>query len=381
MTGLLILFLVTASILWISLFGYLSALVFFASRRHRDDLGASALPEIAVVVPTLNEEELILDKIADLRRTDYPSDRMTVVVVDGGSVDQTTKLIRQEIERGEPIHLVSLNGARGKVDQINHVLGILTQDIVVMTDVDSVLEPSCIKELISVLERDPNTAVAGATVRPDTVLLEERIHWWFQNYLWWLEGEVLSSAGVSGVCFAVRRETVLPLPQDAYADDVHVAFAAGARGFRARLCRKAHATEVRVPQTANEFVQFRRRRGSWYLSELLRPSKDAHPPVSWRLARLMRLWHFLVTPKVGVGLAVSACVLLGTPYWHWPLLTFAAFAAPACAALIASKTLAVERSGWWSLNLAASRLLVLTLVSMLTMNSYTSPQGFVGGKS
>ncbi|MCZ6660507.1 MAG: hypothetical protein O6916_03630, partial [bacterium] len=60
MTGLLILFLVTASILWISLFGYLLALVFFASRRHRDDLGASALPEIAVVVPTLNEEELIL---------------------------------------------------------------------------------------------------------------------------------------------------------------------------------------------------------------------------------------------------------------------------------------------------------------------------------
>jgi len=95
----------------------------------------------------------------------------------------------------------------------------------------------------------------------------------------------------------------------------------------------------------------------------------------------MRLWHFLVTPKVGVVLAVSACVLLGTPYWHWPLLTFTAFAAPACAALFASKTLGVEGRGWWSLNLAASRLLVLMLVSMLTMNSYTSPQGFVGGKS
>jgi len=380
MTGLLILFLVTASILWISLFGYLLALVFFASRRHRDDLGASALPEIAVVVPTLNEEELILAKIADLRRTNYPSDRMTVVVVDGGSVDRTAKLVRQEIARGEPIHLVSLNGAGGKADQVNHALKILTQDIVVLTDVDSVLEPSCIRELISVLERDPNTAVAGATVWPDTALLEERIHWWFQNYLWWLEGEVLSSAGVSGVCFAVRRETVLPLPQDAYADDIHVAFAAGARGFRARLCRKAHATEIRVPQTANEFVQFRRRRGSQYLSELLRPSKDVHPPVSWRLARLMRLWHFLVTPKVGVVLAVSACVLLGTPYWHWPLLTFAAFAAPACAALFASNTLAVEKPRWWKLNLAAGRLLVITLVSMLTMNSYTSQQGFVRGK-
>ncbi len=198
MTVLVILFLGTASLLWISIFGYLLVLGSIALRRRQVELGASACPDIAIVIPTLNEEDLILPKLADLRRTDYPSDRMTVVVVDGGSVDQTTKLVRQEIARGEPFHLVSLNGARGRSYQINHALGILKQDIVVFTDVDSVLEPSCIRELISMLERDPNTAVAGATVRPDTDLLEERIHWWFQNYLWWLEGEVLSTAGCRG---------------------------------------------------------------------------------------------------------------------------------------------------------------------------------------
>lgn len=380
MTVLLILFFAVATVLWLSIFGYALLLAVIASRRRQVELGVSACPDIAIVIPTLNEEDLILPKLADLQRTDYPSDRMTVVVVDGGSVDQTTKLIRQEIERGEPIHLVSLNGALGKADQINHALRTLTQDIVVFTDVDSVLEPSCIRELISVLERDPNTAVAGATVRPDTALLEERIHWWFQNYLWWLEGEALSSAGVSGVCFAVRRETVLPLPQDAVADDIHLSLAAAARGFRVRISRSAHATEIRVPQTASELMQFRRRRGWWYLSELLRPAHDIHAPMSWRLARLMRLWHFLVTPKIGVGLAVSACVLLWTPYWHWPLLTFVAFAAPACAALFASKTLAVEKPRWWKLNLAASRLLVLTLVSMLTLNCRPPARDPVGGK-
>ena len=128
-------------------------------------------------------------------------------------------------------------------------------------------------------------------------------------------------------------------------------------------------------------MQFRRRRGWSYLSELLRPAHDIHAPMSWRLARLMRLWHFLVTPKIGVGLAVSACVLLWTPYWHWLLLTFAAFAAPAGAALFASNTLAVEGRGWWSLNLAASRLLILTLVSMLTLNYRPPVRDLVEGKS
>ena len=79
-------------------------------------------------------------------------------------------------------------------------------------------------------------------------------------------------------------------------------------------------------------------------------------------------------------LVVSACVLLWTPYWHWPLLTFVAFAAPACAALFASKTLAVEGRGWWSLNLAAIRLLVLTAVSMLTLGPL-SAGGALGGKT
>ena len=37
--------------------------------------------------------------------------------------------------------------------------------------------------------RDSHTGIVGANVRPYSALLEERIHWWFLNYLWWLEGK------------------------------------------------------------------------------------------------------------------------------------------------------------------------------------------------
>jgi cellulose synthase/poly-beta-1,6-N-acetylglucosamine synthase-like glycosyltransferase len=339
------------------------------------------LPEIAVVVPTLNEEELVLAKLADLRRTDYPSDRMTVVVVDGGSVDRTMELVRQEIARGEPINLVSLNGARGKVDQINHALRTLTQDIVVMTDVDSVLEPSCIRELISMLERDPNTAVAGATVRPDTALLEERFHWRVLNYIWWLEGEAFATANISGVCYACKREMVLPLDWDALAEDIHLALAAGTRGYGVRLCPTALATEVRVPQSPGELLDYRRRRGGAYVSELLCSSPNGLTSVGWRLARLMKLWHFLVAPKLGVGLAVAAGVLLLTPYWPWPLMTFAAFAAPPLAALCLPTTHTGKRDRWWSSTWGAGRWLALTWISLLTLNPHPSAQRPIGGRS
>lgn len=382
MTVLFILFLGTATLLWLSLFGYALALVLlFALRRHEPERSVSTWPEIAIVIPTLNEEDLIVSKLSDLRQGDYPRDRITVVVVDGGSTDETTALVRQEITRGEPIQLICMNGARGRTDQIIHALSLLTQDVVVVTDADSVLEPSCIRELVSVLERDPQTAMVGATVRPDSALKEERIHWRVLNFVWWLEGEVLSSAGVSGVCYACRREVVLTNTRDVPTRYIRLPFATSAGGYRTRICRTAHATEIRVPRSVQEFVRFRRRRGASYVYELLRLPKNGHSPLGWRVARFMRLLHFLVAPKVGVVLVILAFVLLGTQYWPWPLLTFAAFAGSALSVLFASTTLAGDGHRWWRLIPIAIRWLGLTAASMLTLGSYPSAGGAIGGKT
>ncbi len=372
MTVLLILFLGTATLLWLSVFGYLLALRIIVYCLRQTDRNVSTCPEIAVVIPTLNDEELILAKLADLKGTDYPHDKITIVVVDGGSVDRTTEVTRQQILQGNALQLMCLNTSRGRVDQINHALGRLPQEIIVVTNVDAVLEPSCINELVSMLENDLKAGVVGATVWSADALVEERLHSYYLNYLWWLEGEALSSAGVSGVCYAFRREAVLPLVPDALADDIYVTLAAGAKGYRARICRTAHAKEIRVPRTASEFVQFRYRRGSAYLYELWRSSRYANVPVGWWLVRLMRLWHFLVAPKVGVGLAVAACVLLWTPHWPWPLMTFAAFAAPALTVMVPSNLPAGDRPPWWSLARSTSRWFVLTWVSLLTLKPHPS---------
>jgi cellulose synthase/poly-beta-1,6-N-acetylglucosamine synthase-like glycosyltransferase len=178
MALMLLLFLGTASVLWFSIFGYVLILGFIALFKRRVEGVASSCPEIAVVIPTLNEEDLVLKKLADLRRTDYPLERVSLVVVDGGSSDRTTELVRAEIARGEDIELVCLNGTKGNAYQVRNILTRLNHEFVVVTDVDSVLEPSCIRELIGVLEADPLTAVVGAQVQPHTRFLEEIIHWW-----------------------------------------------------------------------------------------------------------------------------------------------------------------------------------------------------------
>ena len=362
-------FLTAALILWLAVFGYLLVLGAVAWRRCKATTRKSELPTIAVVVPTLNEEHLILSKLADLRRTDYPDERISVIVVDGGSNDQTVAFVEREIEHGAEIQLVRLEGALAKGDQISCVFSQLHQEIAVVTDADAVLEPSCIRELVELLCGDSRTALVGATVRPRSVLPEERTYWWLQNCLWWLEGEVLSSGAVAGVCYAFKRKMVKAPLRTVVADDAHLALAASARGWRVRICRTAQATEMRVPQTLKEMFAFRRRRGAAYLAELQHP-KLPPVPFGYRLARHVRLWHLRVTPKIGVVLMFSAAVLLWTSYWPLTLAAFAAFAAPAVVAVSASTTLAEYR--WWRLSLAAARLVGLLWATLVAINRHTT---------
>ena len=169
-------FVLGAGLLWLSVYGYWGALWVVSVRRRRPVRPLSQLPRIAVIVPTLNEEGRILERLEDLRYTDYPSDLVSVVVVDGGSTDDTVHRVQQEIESGRAVELVRLEGVRGKMEQVQHALEKVEQPIAVITDADAALDPRCIRELVHMLEDDPGTAVVAAVVRPDTRLLEERLH-------------------------------------------------------------------------------------------------------------------------------------------------------------------------------------------------------------
>jgi cellulose synthase/poly-beta-1,6-N-acetylglucosamine synthase-like glycosyltransferase len=370
---LLIGFAVAAAVLWASVFGYVALLLGLAvrARRRRIRRPLAGWPRVALVIPVRNEEAFIADKLADAQRTDYPSDRLGIIVVDGGSTDRTVALVEAARAGGAPVALVRIDGARGKADQLNAVLPALADDVIVVTDADTALDPSCVRRLVEVLADDPATGVVGARVRPASRLLEERVHWWAVNSLWWLEGEALGAGAVSGVCYAMRREAVGRYPSDCSAEDIHLALAANARGWRVRQSRRAVATELRVPQTLREFLRFRRRRGVGYARELLR----RHPPgapAHWHVLRMLRLAHFSVTPLVGTALIGAGAALCATEQWRWAVAAAAMFAVPAVAALAASTTLSSGRR-WWQLGLAVGRLAGLTWLALLALPRTARP--------
>jgi cellulose synthase/poly-beta-1,6-N-acetylglucosamine synthase-like glycosyltransferase len=377
---LLVLFICSFMLLWFSTFGYIWILRLLVFLKPHPLKSPEVYADIAVVIPTLNEENNIVEKIHNIELCDYPQNRLKVIVVDGGSTDRTVELVREKISRGKRIKLICLNESRGKVDQVNHILMNMGEEIIVFTDADSRLEPSCIRELVHTIMSDPETALVGATVKPKSKLIEEQIHWMFLNYIWWLEGEILSSAGISGVCYAVKQKMIHAIAQDAIAEDIHLGLDISARGYRVRICRRAIAYELRVPQTPREFVQFRRRRGASYINELKHSPVQTNPPIGWRLARFVRLWQFTWISWLSLATIVTLCFLLATRFWTYLFLPLIIFMLSAFLQISLLLNHSEKRPGTWALFSASFRFSIFTLVSLLSLKKIPSLLGPTGGK-
>ena len=368
---LLVFFLGIAGLLWLSTFGYPALLLFIAWTRKQANVQIEDWPEIAVIIPTLNEEGFIQAKIADLEEIDYPTDRLSAIVIDGGSFDKTPALVRQEIERGARIRLVVMNDARNKFDQVIKALELVENEYVVFTDADTRLEPSCLKELIRALLADPLNAVVGAKVKPASRLPEELIHWGLLNSMWWIEGEALSAAGFSGVCYAIRRNSLKPVFKDLKAEDIHLSLLLSSSGQRVRLCNSAVATELRVPQTAREFLDFRRKRGADYASALRTFKTQEESPLPWKIVRAVRLWQFGAAPWLGIALAAIGLALLPSRYWAHLLITFLALLIPALGGIWILNRDVGKTFGWRKLMAGLVRYPALLSAALLTLNKST----------
>ena len=115
----------------------------------------SDLPFVTVVIPALNEEQVIGDCLRSLQGQTWPHERYEVVVVDNGSTDRTAEIARslgarvlQETERSAYV-------AR------NTAIAATTGDYLAFTDADCVPAPRWIEDLVTADAEHGTGIVAG----------------------------------------------------------------------------------------------------------------------------------------------------------------------------------------------------------------------------
>lgn len=118
---------------------------------------------VSLIATVLNEGDAIIRLMDSLREQSRQADE--IVIVDGGSRDETVELIRG-YSAALPVQVIVAPGAnisRGR----NVAIAAATGDVIAVTDAGVRLTTDWLKELISPFESDPNlTGVAGFFV-PD----------------------------------------------------------------------------------------------------------------------------------------------------------------------------------------------------------------------
>jgi cellulose synthase/poly-beta-1,6-N-acetylglucosamine synthase-like glycosyltransferase/peptidoglycan/xylan/chitin deacetylase (PgdA/CDA1 family)/spore germination protein YaaH len=130
-------------------------------RRPHREASPGFNPRVAVLIPSYNEEKVIVRTIRSVLNSDY--ENLHVIVIDDGSKDRTAEVAREayaaEIAAGHVQVLEKPNG--GKAAALNYALDRIVEDIYVGIDADTVIAADAISKLIPHFEDAGIGAVAG----------------------------------------------------------------------------------------------------------------------------------------------------------------------------------------------------------------------------
>ena len=148
--------LMTARLALVGIFAIIDRL-----RRPYHPAASTYQPRVAVLVPSYNEEKVIVRTIRSVLNSDYRNIR--VIVIDDGSKDRTAEVAREayeaEIRAGRVQVLEKPNG--GKAAALNYALDLIDEEIYVGIDADTVIAADAISKLIPHFEDPRIGAVAG----------------------------------------------------------------------------------------------------------------------------------------------------------------------------------------------------------------------------
>ena len=89
------------------------------------------MPKFSIIVPTKNEENVIRRCLDGILNIDYPKNKMQIIVVDGKSSDDTSKICSEFSEKyPENIQFISEKTVKGKPAALNLALPYINGEIV-----------------------------------------------------------------------------------------------------------------------------------------------------------------------------------------------------------------------------------------------------------
>ncbi len=198
--------------------GYPLSLLFLQMISRRKQTRNRIIPTVTLIITAFNEEKRIREKLDNSLKLDYPSDKLQIMVASDGSTDQTNEIVRSYANNG--VELLEVQNRGGKENAQKEAVVYARGDIIVFSDVATILEPNGVQEIVSNFA-DPTVGCVSSEDRligQDGKPSGEGFYVRYEMWLRRLESSVNSLVGLSGSFFAARKEVCQDFSGDVQSD-------------------------------------------------------------------------------------------------------------------------------------------------------------------
>jgi|WetSurMetagenome_2_1015567.scaffolds.fasta_scaffold00012_128 glycosyltransferase involved in cell wall biosynthesis len=200
-----ILFWVALFFIFYAYFGYPLALFVLSLLGNRAVKKGVGSPAVSFIITAFNEESRITSKIENTLELDYPSDKFEIIIASDCSDDGTDEIVKCYEYRG--VKLVRAPERKGKENAQKHAIEQASGDILVFSDVATILKKDAIANIVGNFDDQTVGCVSSIDkfIDSDGKVSGEGAYVRYEMFLRRLESRVNSLVGLSGSFFAARK--------------------------------------------------------------------------------------------------------------------------------------------------------------------------------
>lgn len=187
------------------------------------------LPSLSIIIPAHNEEAVIKQKLLNIFHTEYPKNKIEILIGSDASTDQTDEIVKEIISRQATFNgeLIQFKERSGKPKILNTLARLAKNEILILTDANVLFEKNTLYELVKHF-KNPKIALADTRMinitrtnsgvsKAESAYIRGEVE--IKNN----EGKIFGKMiGPFGGCYAVRRKFYSVVPESFLVDDFYI---------------------------------------------------------------------------------------------------------------------------------------------------------------
>ena len=196
------------------------------------------MPKVSIVMSLFNEEDVIAEKLETIINSDYPKEKIQIIVGSDNSTDRTNEIVDEFAKNYNNITFIPFTERQGKSNVINAMIDRADGEVLILSDANVMFDKNTIRELVKPFENQEiglvDTRMTNTGLKKEGISIQEKSYISREVMIKYYEGNIWGTMmGPFGGCFAIRKNLYSPVPVNFLVDDFYICLKVLEKGYKA----------------------------------------------------------------------------------------------------------------------------------------------------